>query len=642
MSALSIQPTYPIFTDIDGQPLEDGYVWIGTANLDPQTNPISVFFDAALTIPAAQPIRTISGYPANAGTPGRLYVNSDYSIRVMNKNGTVVYSAPAATERYNGGVISTINANQVVYDPAGIGAVSSNVQTVLRREVWVEDFLPANFNYATDDAWAYIKAAIDSGAARILFDSKTYRISQPIQIAGSSVGGIELIGKGFEKSIILKTTTAVGTGSNTARGGTVTDSYAKNAVLIITHPDNDYAYNTTIKGMSFRGAGYIVEYGIYAPRTTHTIFEDVQIFQCKYGWYTNDSWFTTFTKVIANCNSIEPNGVPSVASSSYGWVGSIAFWWDNDGTNEPTGTTLNAEQCWARDCSTGWSLFGLGYSVLNACGADNITSSPYFIATSRLTMNGCGSENVKLSNNRGVITNLNGRMVINSFQTFKINGASGCSMLFLSDGGNTTINNCQFDNFATVDGAANLVIQNNAHLFVNNSSLPSNGNSFVSYTGGSQQVNFNASDPFIISSDVSTSPRYWRGRVRDNQVRERVNKAIASAGTVIATLTAAGGGFDVGVCEFTVSYSDNSFPSGVGISKFLVAVYRDSGPNYRQSISTPNTAYATNGGAGAPAFALSRVGDVWSLTMTPQDGDCTVHTITAEMQNVGGITLALP
>jgi hypothetical protein len=84
MSALSIQPTYPIFTDIDGQPLEAGYVWIGTANLDPQTNPINVYWDAALTILAPQPIRTLAGYPSNSGTPARLYVNSDYSIRFMN------------------------------------------------------------------------------------------------------------------------------------------------------------------------------------------------------------------------------------------------------------------------------------------------------------------------------------------------------------------------------------------------------------------------------------------------------------------------------------------------------------------------------------------------------------------------------
>lgn len=113
MSALSIQPTYPIFTETDGQPLEDGYIWIGAANLDPQTNPINVYWDTALTQLAGQPIRTEGGYPINSGTPARLYVNSDYSIRVMNKNGSVVYSAPAATERYNGSVVlfGPTNAN---------------------------------------------------------------------------------------------------------------------------------------------------------------------------------------------------------------------------------------------------------------------------------------------------------------------------------------------------------------------------------------------------------------------------------------------------------------------------------------------------------------------------------------------------
>jgi len=130
MSALSIQPTFPIFTETDGQPLENGYIWIGTSNLDPQVNPINVYFDSALTILAPQPIRTINGYPSRNGTPARLYVDSDYSIRVMNKNGSVVYSAPASTERYNGAVVvfgasnATGDGTQVLFplasEPASI------------------------------------------------------------------------------------------------------------------------------------------------------------------------------------------------------------------------------------------------------------------------------------------------------------------------------------------------------------------------------------------------------------------------------------------------------------------------------------------------------------------------------------------
>jgi hypothetical protein len=140
MTALSIQPTYPIFTETDGQPLEDGYIWIGQANLDPEGNPIAVFWDAALTQPAGQPIRTQGGYPVNSGTPARLYVNSDYSIRVMNKNGSTVYSAPSATERYSEVVLTSINADKVIYDPPFTGGVSTTGEAKFSESVSVLDF----------------------------------------------------------------------------------------------------------------------------------------------------------------------------------------------------------------------------------------------------------------------------------------------------------------------------------------------------------------------------------------------------------------------------------------------------------------------------------------------------------------------
>ena len=197
MSALSIQPTYPIFTDIDGQPLENGYIFIGSANLNPQTNPINVYWDAALTIQATQPIRTLAGYPSNSGTPARLYVNSDYSIRVQNRNGSMVYSAPTATERYNDVVVSGVNAEDVIYDPPFTNAVATNVEAKLAQTVSVKDF-GAVGDGVTDDTAAiqtainYVKNA--ANVTTIYFPVGQYKVTSTLNATASA--GIQLVGDG--------------------------------------------------------------------------------------------------------------------------------------------------------------------------------------------------------------------------------------------------------------------------------------------------------------------------------------------------------------------------------------------------------------------------------------------------------------
>jgi hypothetical protein len=106
MSALSINPPYPAFAGADGLPLENGYIWVGTVNLNPQVNQIAAFWDSALTIPAAQPIRTLNGYPSYQGTPSRFYVGSDYSIQALDSKGSVVYTS------LNGNIASgSVSAN---------------------------------------------------------------------------------------------------------------------------------------------------------------------------------------------------------------------------------------------------------------------------------------------------------------------------------------------------------------------------------------------------------------------------------------------------------------------------------------------------------------------------------------------------
>ena len=194
MSALSIQPTYPIFTDIDGQPLEAGYVWIGTANLDPQTNPITVYWDAALTILAPQPIRTLAGYPSNNGTPARLYVDSDYSIRVMNKNGSVLYSAPTKTEAFG-----DISSAVISFIQSGIGAVTRTAQSKMREVFSVLDFGADTAGAATANA-AAIQAAIDACPVGgtvvglgLTFPCTGVEVNKAITVEGIILDMVELI-----------------------------------------------------------------------------------------------------------------------------------------------------------------------------------------------------------------------------------------------------------------------------------------------------------------------------------------------------------------------------------------------------------------------------------------------------------------
>ena len=98
MSALAITPPFPTFSGKDGLPLEDGYIWIGSANQNPQTSPVVAYWDETLTQIAQQPIRTLGGYPAYSGTPARLFIGAAvYSILVQDKNANTVYNSPSNT-----------------------------------------------------------------------------------------------------------------------------------------------------------------------------------------------------------------------------------------------------------------------------------------------------------------------------------------------------------------------------------------------------------------------------------------------------------------------------------------------------------------------------------------------------------------
>jgi hypothetical protein len=200
MAALSIQVPYPVFYDRDGQPLDNGNIYIGVANLDPVTNPLQVYYDEALTITASQPLVTSGGYVYRNGTPTQLYVDAnDFSITVNDSKNLFVYSFPEAT-----GI--GVGAASIEYDPPFVGAVTSGytVADKLSQYVSVKDF-GAVGDGVTDDT-AAIQAALDA-TPNVYFPAGTYLTSATLIV---NTGNQSLIGDGgnVSKTVILASHTS--------------------------------------------------------------------------------------------------------------------------------------------------------------------------------------------------------------------------------------------------------------------------------------------------------------------------------------------------------------------------------------------------------------------------------------------------
>ena len=83
---------FRVFYELDGQPLDNGYLYFGQPSQDPETTPISVFWDAAGTQPAPQPLRTQNGYIVRNGTPASVFVAATpYSMTVRDHAAQLVF-----------------------------------------------------------------------------------------------------------------------------------------------------------------------------------------------------------------------------------------------------------------------------------------------------------------------------------------------------------------------------------------------------------------------------------------------------------------------------------------------------------------------------------------------------------------------
>lgn len=178
---------YTAIADIDGSPLDAGFLFFGGYGKDPELFPIEVFWDVDFTVPAAQPIRTRNGYPVRNGSPAKVYLKTaQHSIAIKNIKGAFVL-----VDFFNKGWDASfvVDGDQTQYE------INENVRKFSEKQAIhnksyaaFTDFLTANEinNKSTTDLSLKLQVVNDEGIVSKLRLSKgEYLINSPVVFSRS-------------------------------------------------------------------------------------------------------------------------------------------------------------------------------------------------------------------------------------------------------------------------------------------------------------------------------------------------------------------------------------------------------------------------------------------------------------------------
>lgn len=300
---LAVENPLTQYPDLDGSPLDGGYVYYGVSGQNAETHPITVYWDAAGTQPAAQPIRTTRGFPMRFGVPARIYSSVDYSITIRDKRGRLVLSAPSSATFANfvslQADIDAFSApggsSLIGFIGAGAGAISRFVQDKLRETVSILDYgAPPDGTTPNDAALsaALTYAATCKGRVKLPAQASPYVFSSSKTIPA----GVSVIGDGQGTQVKF-------TGSD----GFV---FAEDAASYETVGMSRRIANLQVFGSDTTTSLYrafVIDFSAASgKRVTGVVFDNVTTKDWGTSWYLRGAWNCDWR----HCKSL---------NSQYGW-----------------------------------------------------------------------------------------------------------------------------------------------------------------------------------------------------------------------------------------------------------------------------------------------------------------------------------
>lgn len=517
---LPVESAFKIYVDLDGDPLDQGYIYFGQVNQNPITAPVTVYWDAAGTQPAAQPLRTLNGYIVRNGTPANVFYTGSYSQLVQDKRRRQVYysrnsddySIATVVQNFIANLVASAGSSLIGFIQAGTGAIARTVQAELRDTVSVKQF--GALGGGADDTAAIQKAvnyAILAGK-KLRFPRDTYKLTGPVT---ARANGLVIDGEG--SGIVLGNSTAgflVAGSSNEISGLSFTQLVQTDTPLAIT------LFNDATTVLSIHNKVTECEFT--------SVYRGIKVMM-----NLNGAGQACYRQIITRC----------VLQNFYlqkTWVGSYGISFDGPNSGDAGGNDSKCIDCLVKGYEKNYLINNSASTQFANCTGDGAASNfSYEGGSSGLQIIGgyyefndafigvVGAQKYdayilypSYGNNTNAITGagiqfISGGTYVSagffdiSNGHFKTNGPTGVAEIFASNGLNIYSNNAKVLRL-NLDNAGEWVLQNGGR-FILNSPMWLVTNKVEGYTGGLTPLDLKAAN-LVTMTTVNTE------RLRVNNV----------------------------------------------------------------------------------------------------------------------------